>query len=202
MSFFLLSASSICPSYGLSFFFFFISGPSYRTPIIDLRVVLFFFPRFFLGAVPTFVFFVPPFSFSLSPLPVRTISLTSHIRIVISPVVGVGAPATTVRQPWYKRVISGRKKYVMECAIVGVATNTVDMTLDRGQQLFWINFGGLGTKKVQREQGRDGGFRPAGLLVDNERGLPSSSPTSPSSSCCVRRLRTGERSVTRIIEMN
>ena len=70
-----------------------------------------FFLGLFLGAITHLrpsarrLFF---FSFSLS---VRTV-LSSHIRIVISPVVAVGAHATAVPQPagpCYERVISGRK---------------------------------------------------------------------------------------------
>ena len=113
--FLFLQAPSVIHMVLLFFFVFFPSylRPSYRHPIIDLRVALSFFFLLgfflFLGVVPIFVFCAPPFF----PLSLRTISFTSHIRIVISPVVGIGAPATTVPQqpagPCYKRVISGRK---------------------------------------------------------------------------------------------
>ena len=110
-----LSASSICLSYG--FLFFFVFSPYLRhflsTPIIDLRLAL-FFPRFFLlvGAITLFVLLRAAFFFSLFFLPFRTYVPSSHIRIVILPVVAVGAHATAVPQPagpCYERVISGRK---------------------------------------------------------------------------------------------
>jgi hypothetical protein len=169
---FFLSFSSFCKLH-LSFIWFyfflssFLSPPFLSTPIIDLRVaILFFFPRGgFFRRGPHFRLLRAAF-FSRS---LRTISLTSHIRIVISPVVGIGAPATTVSQPagpCYKRVISGRKicNGMRDCR----GSNEQYCRYKHGRRrLLWINFGvhfslggwlarvdGLGTEKVGKwEQG-------------------------------------------------
>ena len=129
----------------LLFFFFcllsFLSPPFLSTPIIDLRVaIILFSPRFFFifRRGPHFRLLRAAF---FSPF-LRTISLTSHIRIVISPVVGIGAPATTVSQPagpCYKRVISGRKicNGMRDCR----GSNEYSRYKHDRRRLLWINFG-------------------------------------------------------------
>ena len=67
------------------------------------------FSSFFRRYHPSSSFCAPPFPPSLSPFPYV---LSSHIRIVISPVVAAGAHATAVLHPAGScsgRVISGRK---------------------------------------------------------------------------------------------
>jgi len=91
---------------------FFLSPPVLSPRIMDLLCVVLLFSSFFWHFQAHSLIFssfsAPPFSRPLLPFP-------SHIRIVISPVVvAVEAHAMAVLCQW--------KKYVMECAIVGVAT--------------------------------------------------------------------------------
>jgi hypothetical protein len=116
---FLFQAPSV--SHMVFFVFFPYLHHFLSTPIIYLRVALFFLGFSFRRYHPSSFFCAPPFFFfpsSFFPFPYV---LSSHIRIVISPVVAVGAHAMAVPQPagpCHERVISGRKeKYVMECAI-------------------------------------------------------------------------------------